>query len=31
MGIVAFPWYLSTRRKILLGLLPPKEGTPPEG
>ena len=27
--IVAFPWYLSARHKILHGLLPLKEGVPP--
>jgi hypothetical protein len=29
--IVAFPWYLSARRKILLGLLPLKDGVAPNG
>ena len=27
--IIAFPWYLSARHKILNGLLPLKEGAPP--
>lgn len=29
MWIVAFPWYLSARRRILLGQVPLKEGIPP--
>ena len=28
--IIAFPWYLSARHRILHGLLPLKEGPPPE-
>ncbi|HEV7588973.1 MAG TPA: hypothetical protein VGO40_12725 [Longimicrobium sp.] len=28
--IIAFPWYLSARHKILHGLLPLKESAPPE-
>ena len=28
--IIAFPWYLSARHKILNGQLPLKEGAPPE-
>ena len=31
MWILVFPWYLSARRRIGLGLLPLKEGVPPEG
>jgi len=31
MWIVAFPWYLSARRRILLGQVPLKEGAPPQG
>jgi len=30
LWIIAFPWYLSTRRRILAGEQPLKEGTPPE-
>jgi hypothetical protein len=29
LWIIAFPWYLSARHKIRLGLLPLKESTPP--
>jgi len=29
--IIAFPWYLSARYKIVHGLLPLKESPPPEG
>ena len=29
--IIAFPWYLSARYKIMRGLLPLKDGAPPEG
>lgn len=29
--IAAFPWYLSTRRRILAGEQPLKEGPPPAG
>jgi hypothetical protein len=28
--IIAFPWYLSARHKIAHGLLPLKEGVPPQ-
>ena len=28
--IIAFPWYLSARHKIANGLLPLKEGVPPD-
>lgn len=31
MWIVAFPWYLSARRRILLGQVPLKESAPPRG
>lgn len=31
LWIIAFPWYLSARHKIAHGLLPLKEGAPPEG
>jgi hypothetical protein len=31
LWIIAFPWYLSARHKIVHGLLPLKEGGPPEG
>jgi hypothetical protein len=31
LWIIAFPWYLSARHKIVHGLLPLKEGAPPEG
>ena len=30
LWIVAFPWYLSARHKIMHGLLPLKETAPPE-
>lgn len=31
LWIIAFPWYLSARHKIMHGLLPLKETAPPEG
>ena len=30
LWIIAFPWYLSARHKIRLGLLPLKESPPPD-
>jgi len=30
LWIIAFPWYLSARHKIMLGVLPLKESPPPD-